>query len=198
MHEDKDWGKWNEPVTGKIFSEIRDGYGYWVTPGEKRDIYTNHTIFAFCSYITSTARITLYKHIERARDVYYCDTDSILTPTELPTGTALGDLKLEGIVREGIFLKPKTYHIKFEDGKEYKRMKGIPFKDMPKDICQRKIKVVRYSKSKESIRRNLIAGTELIVEKSNNWDADDKRVFKANGTSRPFRTTMIDGVMSIG
>jgi hypothetical protein len=70
--------------------------------------YTNVAIAAF---VTSYARIMLHRAMHPIADqVYYCDTDSIFTTAVLPTGTALGDLKLEDTHADGaVFLLPKTY-----------------------------------------------------------------------------------------
>jgi hypothetical protein len=63
------------------------------------------------SYITSRARVKLYeKFLEVGLDnVWYCDTDSIITDKHLPTGDGLGDLKLEYNIKRGVFLQPKAY-----------------------------------------------------------------------------------------
>lgn len=63
------------------------------------------------SYITSRARVKLYeKFLEVGQDnVWYCDTDSIITSKPLPVGSGLGDLKLEYNIKHGVFLQPKAY-----------------------------------------------------------------------------------------
>lgn len=63
------------------------------------------------SYITSLARVKLYeKFLHVGLDnVWYCDTDSIITDRVLPTGEGLGDLKLEYEIKRGVFLQPKAY-----------------------------------------------------------------------------------------
>lgn len=70
--------------------------------------YTNVAIAAF---VTSYARIMLHKAMQAVQgELYYCDTDSIFTTAELPTGTGLGELKLEDVHEGGaVFLLPKTY-----------------------------------------------------------------------------------------
>lgn len=63
------------------------------------------------SYITSLARNELYRLMIKAgfENVYYCDTDSIITSTKMPTGEGLGALKLEYRIKEAVFLQPKAY-----------------------------------------------------------------------------------------
>jgi len=190
IRNDAEWGQWCEPKEGKVFEELRDGWGYWKHPQQK-EIMTDHTIFAWCSYITSGARIRLYEFIERCNEVWYCDTDSIITPDTLETGEELGEMKLEGVVVKGIFLKPKTYHVIFSDGSENKRMKGIPKRAVPESITQTSIEFDRFFKSKESFRRGKIAGTKNTVKKCNNFMVDDKRCFNdvdilSPNLSKPF------------
>jgi len=77
---------------------------------------------AIAAMVTAHARIKLYRAMEPIQHtVYYCDTDSIVTTTELPSSNKLGELKLEGTALEACFLLPKTYIF----GNEIK-MKGFP------------------------------------------------------------------------
>ena len=68
------------------------------------------------SYITSRARVKLYeKFIEVGQDnVWYCDTDSIITNKPLAVGSGLGDLKLEYEIKRGVFLQPKAYCLELQ------------------------------------------------------------------------------------
>lgn len=77
------------------------------------------------AYITSYARLELYRWMEQCgTDLFYCDTDSIITGRELPTGTELGQLKLEGRFERGYFVCPKVYCL--INGKHViKRAKGF-------------------------------------------------------------------------
>lgn len=79
------------------------------------------------SYITSLARARLYKAMESVgfENVWYCDTDSIITSKKMPTGEGLGDLKLEYEIKEAVFLQPKAYSLKLKDGSEITKIKGM-------------------------------------------------------------------------
>lgn len=62
------------------------------------DAAVEHEFVAVAAFITAYARRVLYQYIEQAPDAYiYCDTDSIHTtkPEIYPTGTGLGELKIE-------------------------------------------------------------------------------------------------------
>lgn len=72
--------------------------------------------------ITAHARIKLYRAMQPIQnEIYYCDTDSIVTTAKLPISTKIGDLKLEGTANLACFLLPKTYIF---DGRA--KMKGFP------------------------------------------------------------------------
>lgn len=61
--------------------------------------------------------------------IYYMDTDCLVVDKPLPdwlvSPTELGKLKLEYIIKEGVFLAPKVYAIKTNDGKVIIKVKGL-------------------------------------------------------------------------
>lgn len=80
------------------------------------------------AHVTSLARIKLYRHMVAAgSSLAYCDTDSIITSSQLETSTALGDLKDEypGVTFSGTFLAPKLYMLSGSDGSTKVVAKGI-------------------------------------------------------------------------
>lgn len=62
-------------------------------------------------------------------NIYYSDTDSIVTDIELPTNMVdpkvLGKLKLEHKVVRGYFISAKTYYLINTKGEEIKKAKGL-------------------------------------------------------------------------
>lgn len=100
---------------------------------DRLDLYIKEEVrqpkFSFpyiSSYITSLARRELLFILEKCRDAYYCDTDSVITTDRLTVGKALGRLKLEHSgIEEGVFLQPKTYSLKTGKGKGVMRVKGF-------------------------------------------------------------------------
>lgn len=83
------------------------------------------------SYVTARSRILLYRYMKRVRDLggelYYCDTDSIVTDIELPPEPdALGNLKLEMTLTEWECVAPKVYRCITDDGKHIYKCKGTP------------------------------------------------------------------------
>lgn len=82
--------------------------------------------------VTALGRVRLYEVMQQALrlggQVYYCDTDSVITDVELPTGTGLGELKDEFPVHggrlHGEFIAPKVYLLT-ADGFEHTKAKGV-------------------------------------------------------------------------
>lgn len=79
------------------------------------------------SYVTSLARACLYRAFLRVgpENVWYCDTDSIITSKKMPVGEGLGDLKLEYTIKKGVFLQPKAYALELKDGSQIVKVKGM-------------------------------------------------------------------------
>ncbi len=75
-------------------------------------------------YITSLARTVLFNYIQKCDDIYYCDTDSVFTTTELNISEDLGAMKLEKTIDEAYFLRPKVYACRMQD-KELIKAKGF-------------------------------------------------------------------------
>lgn len=64
-------------------------------------------------HVTALARSRLWRLmwdvVQAGGKIYYCDTDSIVTDSEMPTGGNLGQLKLEHNIRRAEFVLPKLY-----------------------------------------------------------------------------------------
>lgn len=115
-------------------------------------------------YITAYARITLYNMFKTIglENIYYCDTDSIITDKKIKTSTELGDLKLEYDIKLGVLVKPKMYAFITRDGKEVVKSKGIPvfynqqfkYKFFIDCLYNPVISYTKFTKFKESNRSN--------------------------------------------
>lgn len=82
--------------------------------------------------ITSYARIYINKLknwiLLNQGEIYYSDTDSIVTNLKLPdnlVNNKLGGLKLEYKIKESFFISSKTYYLELENGEEIKKCKGV-------------------------------------------------------------------------
>lgn len=95
---------------------------------DNRGFKNQYISVAIASATTAYARIHMnkLKHIDGLA-VLYTDTDSIVTTTPIDpkyVGTALGQLKLETEIVEGIFVAPKLYYIESTD-KSKSKAKGV-------------------------------------------------------------------------
>jgi len=90
---------------------------------------SKYTMVHIASFTTAYARIKLYEKFEevisKGGEIFYCDTDSIITNIELEIGKKLGDLDLENEIKEGIFLFPKFYSIRLYDNSVISKHKGL-------------------------------------------------------------------------
>jgi len=127
-------------------------------------------------YVTAHARLKLYEYLSSC-DPYYCDTDSIITKTALPTSKLLGDMKLEMSISSGFIIKPKMYAVIDADDNTYVKIKGVRqmlFKDFVKMMEFPKVSYDKFSKFKESMRRGFIPNEIRPVTKNLSLD-DSKR-----------------------
>jgi len=90
---------------------------------------------AIASAVTAGGRMwmTYFKNNPLYK-IYYSDTDSAAINKPLPSfmvGSALGQFKLEHVVKRAVFLAPKVYGLVTVDGKEIVKIKGITNEVMP-------------------------------------------------------------------
>jgi hypothetical protein len=184
-----------------FFDESKEGFGTWRKKGETlKEQVTDHTIFSWCSYVTSYARIILYEELERSglNTVAYMDTDSKFTTTYQENSDKLGEMKTEHENIDCYFQAPKMYQIvsniecrdyiyyvieKSQNKNEYK-LKGVKLGN--KNIFQKSYSQKRVIKSKEALRRGLEAGKWVTIIKEPSG-IDTKRVWYKDGTSEPIR-----------
>jgi len=117
---------------GKLVTPLIDDT-YIIT--EAKDVDKTTTYIS--SFITSYARLKLWNKIQDILKlngkVYYCDTDSIITDLDFRSecSTQLGDLKIETdkdnneIIEKAVFVLPKLYALKYQDGDELIKVKGF-------------------------------------------------------------------------
>ena len=155
-------------------------------------------------FVTAYGRHVLYKGIEniikKGGNVYYVDTDSIITNIELDeelvSNTELGKWKLECEIKEYIGIEPKTYICDNE-----KRAKGIP-KEQQEKLSFKDYKEMLNGKSKSFNFSGLIGFKEQFkrinhdtinymheIKKTKEIGGKlkfDKRILNADGvTTRP-------------
>lgn len=141
------------------------GGAEWGLAEEKRRARPRHTIPIWAAYVTAWARLELLKRMEECGDVVYCDTDSLFTHREMPTGDGLGELKLEGEYEEGIIQNPKVYLLKSETGKPKTASRGIPIALAETFIHLGEVTFLKAVKLLEAIRRGLAPSSWIEVKK---------------------------------
>lgn len=150
---------------------IKNGYIY--TKQDRKPSCFCIPIWAI--YTTAYGRLELYKYLT-SYDVTYCDTDSIITKNMLVSSDALGSMKLEREIKEGVIVKPKFYRL---DGNA--KIKGIGMKLLRKDfeqiLCKKTVKYDKFVKFAESQRRNLVPNEIIEIEKELSLE-DDKRIWE--------------------
>jgi len=148
---------------------------FYITDLENED-YPHFINPVISIYVTAYARIELYGWYQyiynQGGKILYSDTDCIMTDIELPQGNSLGMMKNElgdgSSIKKGIIIKPKMYYA--ESGKKVlSKAKGcsgvrdwIGFKNL---MDNRRVKYMKFSKFKESIRRDIPFNSKLMVEK---------------------------------
>lgn len=198
-----------------IFEPYRDSnVGIWKLVDDQGKVvfkegYNN--VVSFASYTTSMARIKLYEAVQDVYlyggEVYYTDTDSIISDIKIEDSKELGKLKIEDT---GIFVgyAPKVY--KFysipnmdllnnisdivsmvkERIPDVIKIKGIN-KNYVKDDIENEYEITKLATVKEALRRDLKAGTpyKMIKKILNN---DTKRIWDRNGNSEPINIDSIN------
>lgn len=138
-----------------------------LTFNEKGDFYHGTEVnIAIAAAITAEARIHMSQFKNNPNfKLYYTDTDSIVTNKPLPAemvGSALGQVKLEHIIKKAVFLAPKVYALITEDGKEIIKVKGLTSEVISKltfsDLEGLLIKDSSRKFNQEKLLKSVIAG----------------------------------------
>lgn len=147
---------------------------------EKKKCEESFVLPILSSYTTAYARIVIHDYIVKG-EAYYCDTDSIITNKILPESTALGKMKVEHEILEGVLVRPKMYYLKTLVDKEVKEV--IKLKGVPKKLIYKNNKVIlnknifmdimkgekvyydKFTKLKEAVRRGLVPNSIMKMEK---------------------------------
>ena len=127
---------------------------------------------AIASTITTAARVYMsdYKNNPNYK-IYYSDTDSIIIDAPLPAhlvGTALGQFKLEHVIKRAVFLAPKVYGLITENDEEIIKVKGIK-SDIVKDLTFKDLEALLIKDSsreftQEKWMKNILLGTISVKD----------------------------------
>jgi len=153
----------NKPKKGQDGIIIDENYNILLYE-KKLNLKFNGVYIA--AYITALARKRHYELMKEIgfENIFYCDTDSIITNKKLGNDLVnenIGNLKLVDKIKEGVFLLPKTYAYKNDKNKEKSVVKGfsenIDLEKMKellfKKIDKIEIEYLRLLGFRESLRR---------------------------------------------
>ena len=173
---------------------ISDMLGFYSIQQKRRSVFI---VPAIASFTTAYARMHLWDYMQKLdfEDLLYCDTDSIYTFSDrLENSKQLGKMKLEGIVKNFILIKPKVYVAQEENGKWKIRAKGIPKETVNLNTfmryvlgetieCQRGLRKVRTAVRKFEKEGNFLGLKEI---KRSLKTVYDKRKIKRDFSTVPF------------
>ncbi|MFO6953353.1 DNA polymerase [Bacillus cereus] len=132
------------------------------------------------SYVTAYARILLYRALKEQHEkgvIGYCDTDSIACESMMDANMIdkeeYGKWDLEGVIKEGIFLQPKFYAERHENGKEVIRAKGIPRDKMEEISFDNYKEWLEIMKEGEQERIHIFDGHQARKKFSTTLKADE-------------------------
>jgi len=175
------YGKFGEYKNGELLLLTSDGVQK--IKSEDMNKFRKYHNVVWASYVTAYGRLELHKRFKIAGfdTIYYCDTDSLITSTQLETSDELGRLKLEGWAEpyRATFIRSKFYI--FDN---VIRLRGFTINDEGIDIRnlikQKKNFLVqeRILKPLEALRRKKPVLTFEIYKKFFNLDTDYKRVYE--------------------
>jgi len=119
-------------------------------------------------YTSAYGRLKLYDVLTKC-DPVYCDTDSIITRQQIPVSDALGDLKLEYIINEGVVVKPKMYLInglaKIKGVRGFRIDSRLSGDDFLKVLAEGGVTYEKFVKFKESLRQGLVVNEVVEITK---------------------------------
>ena len=184
-----------EEITNKLdinkYEKVVEINGAFIGYRKKEKSISNVLISAS---ITSKARIKLYRGIDEVIKnggrVLYTDTDSIIAAfkeneyenkLDIKIGEVLFDSSdMNTIISEGVFAMPKTYAVRYKDGREIVKIKGFnvrPSFDEFKEKFYNKEEIV--TENVEWNKKDLLI-RNILREKRTNLNSLDKRKWKEN------------------
>lgn len=185
-----------------------------------REVDVTHEHVPIAAWITSIARRTLYRRMVEAGDCYYCDTDGFATTNpDLDTGPDLGELKLETVIANGYFHRPKVYMMEDKEGRRKVKAKGFTLRPDRYETegmteAERKawyeaksverflgllegrpVEMRRFMRVRELFRNGEVIPTERIVKKQFRDNVREKRCAFADGVhTRPWHVEELAGL----
>jgi hypothetical protein len=172
----------NEAQLAKLSEENEIMPGVFLAP-EISEV--PHVHVPISAHITAIARRTLYGYLDNGRDIYYCDTDSVVTTATFPESNELGGLKLEA-TGSGEFYQPKVYRFGNKvKAKGFSLGKTEPVERFNELVRGGEVSVNLQMSIKQMFRKGIIEPTQVEVVKRLQ-KSRPKRKFDKTGDSRPW------------
>lgn len=156
-----------------------------------------HAHVPIAAHVTALSRGLLYDALVKCRQVFYCDTDSVVCGANdvLPTGPGLGELKHEYTVRNGIFLAPKLYSFEKPNGERLVKAKGFSRLDY-ESFCGllegREFVIKRMQRIRESLNADETITPRDVTVAKKIYLENTKRRFLADGSSVPWTVEEVE------
>lgn len=119
----QDFDKLGDPKINKLLKQ------YFIALTQRTNVAIAAAVTAYSRIIINQLKLTA---INLGAELFYSDTDSLvinkLLPSEYLDSAALGKLKLEHKIKEGIFIMPKVYCLELENNSLVTKCKGYPGK----------------------------------------------------------------------
>ena len=166
--------KYGSDITKKEYIKPTNTAGVYMICSETEGPFRHVSAGA---YITALSRLKLLEGMRLALDnggqIYYCDTDSIVTDIELPMfADELGNFKLEEVFSEATFISPKVYKATTIGGIKLFKVKGIPVKGLSPEESEKRFD-------------NYVAGIPVAKDGISSFITDLK-----HGTTQPTAFTL--------
>lgn len=151
------------------------------------------------AWVTSLARLRLLTYIHKCLPsrVFYCDTDSVYTTAELPTGKGLGEMKVEyEDIIKAEFTAPKVYRLTHSNNHTSVRAKGFSqfAKGFNGDYEAFARGAYQTCSAMSKLRTVLRGDLGLMLRRKHLLGEGPKRKFLSDGSSVPW--TIRDGELT--
>ncbi len=181
----------NAPVQFGAYTELTESEPPYVIPH-------------IAAWVTSRSRVRWWSlamdMLDNGHQLYYGDTDSLVTSAPILDSTALGDLKTVCQILRGKFVAPKMYFIQQADGDEFVKAKGFSGGFGAKGLTEAefdglvkhrlKIKVSRMRKLREGIRgKERFPAMKRSLKGLRSGLLDEKRIHLPDGNTTPIDAT---------
>lgn len=157
-----------------------------------RDLHVKFKGIHIACYITSLARYILFSEMERIgfNNIWYCDTDSIITNKKLQTSKQIGKLKLEHKIKEGVFLLGKTYGFIDNKNKRHVKYKGFKsntfsYNELKKLLLGKKKELIQTEQKMLGFRSAIKRKNKILAQKNTFLKlVEQDKILSSNYTKR--------------